>query len=240
MFGVYFKKIGFLCVFIFYNLLIHAQSKSNQLWTDFTVNKPLANRFTFDCEVSYRTTLKNSEKWHSFSFIPKIEKAVGNHWDILFYLASINTLQQTSDNTWEIRPAVGARYRFSLLRKLQVRLLARLEFRNQYTLETSIWSNDFRSRFRVEETYFLNGESYAENHLWYLLSDVEFLLTIDKEIQERFSNRMLLRLGLGYKLSDRWRFESFYTYQYAVNTINGEFSNEDEDIIRLRFRYYFD
>jgi hypothetical protein len=27
-------------------------------------NPILANGFTFDCELSYRTTLKNCEKWH--------------------------------------------------------------------------------------------------------------------------------------------------------------------------------
>jgi hypothetical protein len=156
----------------------------------------------------------------------------------LFYVGSINTLQQTGDNTWEIRPGLGIRFHFVPLTKLQVRILARVESRNQYTFETGFWSHDWRTRYRLEETYFINGKSFATNHLWYILSDLELFFTLDKEIQERFSNRMLLRLGLGYKLSDRWRFESIYTYQYSKNTIDAEFSNEDDNILRLRFRYY--
>jgi hypothetical protein len=233
------KKICFISILVFFNIRSHAQTTSNQLWTDFTANKSLPNKFSFDCDLSYRTILNNSNKWHSFNIIPKIEKSLGNHWDLLFYVGSINTLQQTGDNTWEIRPALGVRFRFTPIRKLQVRLLARLEFRNQYTFETNSWTNDLRSRFRIEETYFINGTSYAANHLWYILSDAELFLTLDKELQERFSNQILIRLGLGYKLNSNWRFESIYTYQYAKNTIDGEFSNENEGIIRLRFRYYF-
>ena len=231
-------KFFFTGAFIFATLLSKAQTSSTQLWTDFTINKPLQNRFSFDCEISYRTTLNNSDKWHSVNILPRIEKSLGNHWDLLFYVGSINTLQQTGDNSWEIRPGLGVRFHFEPITKLQVRILARVESRNQYTFETSLWSHDWRTRYRLEETYFINGKSFATNHLWYILSDLEFFFTLDKEIQERFSNRMLLRLGLGYKLSDRWRFESIYTYQYSKNTIDGEFSNEDDNILRLRFRYY--
>lgn len=231
-------KFLFTGTFVLTTLFLAAQTKSTQLWTDFTVNKSLSNNFTFDCEVSYRTVLNNSDKWHSFNIIPRIEKSLGNHWDLLLYVGSINTLQQTGDNTWEIRPGLGVRFHFVPVTKLQVRVLGRIELRNQYTFETSLWSHDLRSRYRLEETYFINGESFAKNHLWYLLSDLELFLTLDKELQERFSNRMLFRLGSGYKLSDRWRFEAIYTYQYSKNTIDGEFSNEDDNILRLRFRYY--
>lgn len=231
-------KFFFAGVFISSSLFLKAQSTSNQLWTDFTINKALQNKFSFDCELSYRTILNSSDKWHSYNIAPKIEKSLGNHWDIMMYAASINTLQQAKDNTWEIRPGLGVRFHFLPITKLLVRILGRLELRNQYTFESASWTHDLRSRYRLEEIYFINGASFANNHLWYIFSDLELFLTLDKELQERFSNRMLLRLGTGYKLSDHWRFETIYTYQYSKNTIDGEFSNEDDNIIRLRFRYY--
>jgi hypothetical protein len=180
----------------------------------------------------------SSDKWHSFNIIPKIEKSLNRHWDLLLYIGSINTLQQLAYNTWEVRPGLGVRFRFTPLGKLQIRILARLELRNQYTFETNTWSQDLRSRFRLEEIYFINGNSFAKNRLWYILSDLEFFLTVDREIEQRYSNRTLFRLGLGYKLNDRWRFETIYTYQYSKNTIDEEFSKEDENILRLRFKYY--
>jgi Protein of unknown function (DUF2490) len=230
----YFCRIGiFMCT----TSCSFAQTKSTQLWTDFTINKMLQKGYSFDCEFSYRTNVGDADKWHSLNITPKIEKALDKHLDLMFYMGSINTLQQAGDNTWELRPSLGVRYHFMPFNKLMLRVLVRFELRNQYNIDSSIWSHDLRSRFRLEGTYFVNGHSYADNHLWYLLSDLEFFTTVDKELQERYSNRSLLRLGLGYKLSEAWRFESILTYQYSKNTIDGEFSNEDEGIVRLRFRY---
>ena len=72
----------------------------------------------------------------------------------MFYLGSIYTFQQENDNTWELRPSIGLRYHFYLLPKLVTRILARLEWRNQYTIETKTTNQDLRSRFRLEEIYF--------------------------------------------------------------------------------------
>lgn len=226
-------------IIIFANIHLYAQNNSTQLWNDFTVYKTLQNRFSFDCELSYRTNLGNTDKWHSINITPKIEKALGNHWDLLFYIGSINTLQEQNYNTWELRPSLGIRFHFTPVRKLLVRILGRIELRNQYTFESKTWDVNFRTRYRLEEIYFINGESFEKNKLWYLFSDVELFYSLDKVLEERYSDRLLLRLGAGYKFSDRWRFETIYTYQFSKNTITGEFGKDDEGILRLRARYYF-
>ncbi len=231
------KHFYFFWIIIFVNTHLFAQNNSTQLWSDFTVTKPLQNRFSFDCEVSYRTSLNNND-WRSLNITPKVEKSLGKHWDLLLYLGSINTLQQQDYNTWELRPSLGARFHFTPVKKLLVRILGRFEFRNQYTFEVNTWDFNFRTRYRLEEIYFINGESFEKNKLWYLLSDLELFFSTDKELEERYSDRLLFRLGLGYKLSDRWRFETIYTYQYSKNTITGEFGKDDEGILRLRVRYY--
>lgn len=216
-----------------------AQEKSTQLWTDFTLNVPLSKGYNFDTEFGYRTNISQSGKWHSANIIPKIEKSISKHLDILFYLASINTFQQENFNTWEIRPSFGLRYHFNLFPKLLTRILARFEWRNQYTLETDETSQDLRSRFRLEEIYFINGRSFADNKLWYALTDFEVFYTLDKELQERYSNKSFLRGGIGYQPTLRWRYEVIYTFQFSRNTIEGEFSKEQEGILRLKAKYYF-
>ena len=228
----------FTGIFFLTTIQLNTQNKSTQLWTDFVLNVPMKKGYSFDNEFSYRTNLSNSGKWHSINIIPKIEKSLNGHWDVMFYLGSINTLQQEDYNTWEIRPAIGVRYHFTLFPKLLLRILGRFELRNLYTIETGVWEEDARSRFRLEEIYFIHGKSFLNNHLWYVFSDLEFFTTIDKEVQERYSNRSQIRLGVGYKLSYSWRYECIYTYQFSKNTIDGEFSNEQEGILRLRFKYY--
>ena len=234
-----FKYFCFIVWVILSNIHLQAQDKSVQLWNDFTIYKPFPKRFSFDCEISYRTNLGNSDKWHSVNVMPKLEKSLGKHWDILFYVGSVNTLQQQNYNTWELRPGLGLRFHFMPFRKLLIRMLGRIELRNQYTFEDKTWDVSFRTRYRLEEIYFINAESFEKPNVWYLLSDVELFYSIDKALEERYSDRLLLRLGAGYKLSDRWRFETIYTYQFSKNTISGEFSKDDEGILRLRARYYF-
>ncbi len=234
------KKVPFfVSVFLSLSMLSFSQGNSAQLWTDFTIAVPLKKGYSFDNEISYRTNIGNSSKWHSIVIIPKVEKELTRHLDALFYLGSINTFQQEDYNTWEIRTGIGLRYHFKPFSKMILRALARFEWRNQFTTETWDLNSDLRSRFRLEGTYFINGNSFEYNHLYYLLSDYEIFYTVDKDLQERYSNRALLRAGLGYKLNDYWRFEGIYTFQYSKNTIEGELAKEQEDIIRLRFRYYF-
>ena len=233
------KVLLLICFLQFISKLSQAQGTSNQLWTDFTIAVPLKNGYSFDNEISYRTNLRNENKWHSINIIPKVEKTLSNHFDAMFYMGSINTFQQQDYNTWEIRTSIGLRYHFNPFPKLVLRILARLEWRNQFTTETWDLTSDLRTRFRLEGTYFINGHSFADNKVFYLLSDFEIFYTLDKDLQERYSNRSLLRAGLGYKLNDYWRFEGIYTFQFSRNTIDGEFAKEQEGIIRLRFRYYF-
>jgi Protein of unknown function (DUF2490) len=217
----------------------NAQEKSTQLWTDFSLNAPLSKGYSFDNEFGYRTNIGNSSKWQSVNIIPKIEKSLTKHIDVMFYLGCIYTFQQENYNTWELRPSVGIRYHFNPFPKLITRVLARFEWRNQYTIESGESSKDLRSRFRLEEIYFLNGKSFADNKLWYALTDFEIFYTLDTELQERYSNQYYLRFGFGYSPNNRWRYECIYTFQFSKNTIEGEFSKEQEGILRLRARYYF-
>ena len=109
----------------------------------------------------------------------------------MVYLGFIYTIQQENYNTWEFRPSAGMRYSFRLLPKLVTRILARFEWRNQYTIESRETSQDLRSRFRLEEIYFINGKSFADNNLWYALSDFEIFYTLDAELQETIFRSIL-------------------------------------------------
>jgi Protein of unknown function (DUF2490) len=228
-----------LGIILLYPTISKAQEKSTQLWTDFTLNVPLSKGYSFDNEFAYRTNIGNASKWQSVNIIPKFEKSLTNHIDVMLYLGCIYTFQQENYNTWELRPSAGVRYHFKLFPKLLTRILARFEWRNQYTIESGETSQDLRSRFRLEEIYFINGKSFADNKLWYALTDFEIFYTLDTELQERYSNQYYLRFGIGYKPNSRWRYECIYTFQFSKNTIESEFSKEQEGILRLRARYYF-
>jgi hypothetical protein len=79
-----------------------AQEKSTQIWTDFSLNVPLSKGYSFDNEFAYRTNVGNTSKWQSVNIIPKFEKSLTKHFDILVYLGYIYTIQQENYNTWEL------------------------------------------------------------------------------------------------------------------------------------------
>ena len=227
--------IGFM---ICLNTPTIAQSTTTQLWTDFTVNIPLNRGYTFANEFAYRTALNKNTGWFSLNLTPEIEKSINRKLDVVFFMGYTYTDQQVNDNTWEINPAIGFRYHFTPGKKVLLRLFARLEQRNQYTIETELLDHDFRTRLRLESIIFMNGKSFAENHIWYTLLDAEAFWTTDQEYQERYSNRFRIRSGAGYKINGNWRVEGIFSYQFSKNTIEGEISDNQQEIIRLRIKYF--
>jgi len=215
-----------------------AQEASTQLWTDFTQNLKLKKEYTFDNEISYRTVLSDVDKWRSLIIQPGMSKALGKRWDMMAYLGLIGTLEQATYNTYEIRPGLGVMYKIKIKGKFLMGILGRVELREQYTDKTDSWKESFRSRFRLDETYLINGESYEKNHFWYSWLDQEAFVVLDEGLKERYSNELMLRAGLGYKIN-RWRYEVIYAYQLSKNTIDKEFALDNVGIIRLRLRYYF-
>ncbi|WCT14939.1 DUF2490 domain-containing protein [Mucilaginibacter jinjuensis] len=216
-----------------------AQSSTFQLWTDFTQNLRLNKGYTLDNEISYRTIFGNDTKWRSLNLTPKITKSLGDHWDIMFYMGFIATRQEADYNTRELRPGIGAKYYLKPTQRLTLGLLTRLESREEYTTEVSTWKESMRSRFRLEQNYLFNRKSMADNHVWYGLADQEFYLTLGKSVQEKYSNQVMIRVGVGYKPNNHWRYEAVNAYQFSRNTIDGEFGYANNQILRLRCRYYF-
>jgi hypothetical protein len=237
--------LKFIWLYIYTGLLIfvsieaHAQNQASQLWLDFTQDAKLKNGYSFDNQFSYRTILDNADKWRSFRTRPEIEKSLTGRLDVMAYLNLIYTQQQEDYNTFEIRPGLGVRYHIDPLKKLTLRLLARLEFRNQYTAHIDSWDQSFRTRFRFEQSYLISGKSFSENHFWYAIADQEIFSQLAKDVEERYSDELVLRLGLGWKQNSRWRYECIYAYELSKNTIDAEFGHQTGGIIRLRGRYYF-
>jgi predicted porin len=62
-----------------------------------------------------------------------------------------------------------------------------------------------------------------EDGFIYATSFVEFFYQDDNNVKERYAQRYWIRLGLGYKLNQNWRFEVLYNRQDSKSTINTSF-----------------
>ena len=190
-----------------------AQSTNEQLWFEYMLNYPFANSFNLENAFSYSTLINNS-RWQAFDYSLTTEWSLGPHIDLIAQGVLSYTNQTESYNTVELRPVLGTRFYFTPNKRIQTRLLLRVEQRNFKNLDTQEWENSIRPRIRAEVIIPINQDSYFKDNLWYAIVDAEALF-VDKDVEERFANRFRLRVGAGYRLNYSLRFEFIYMNQQS-------------------------
>ncbi|MCF1753367.1 DUF2490 domain-containing protein [Mariniradius sediminis] len=216
---------------------VHGQESSKQIWNEYMFNIPFAKVYNVELAANYSTVL-GAPKWRSFEFQATPEWTISKHVDLMGGFLLGNTFQNETTNTVELRGMLGTRIHFTPQKRILTRLLVRFEQRNQRDQESAQWENSQRSRIRAETIVPINKKSmFAGNQLWYGMLDAEYFLVFDQDLEERFANRFRLRAGLGYRLSNSFRFEFVYTIQQSKNTIDGNFNNTD-NIFRFRVKQF--
>jgi len=212
-----------------------AQSVNEQLWYEYMVNYPFANSFNLEQAFTY-STLLNTPRWRAYDYSAALEWSINQNVDLIGQAVVSYTNQTESYNTLELRPIVGTRLYFTPNKRIQTRLLIRLEQRNFQDLETKEWSQVVRPRVRGEMIIPINRKSIYEDKLWYAVTDFEWLYNIE-DVEERFANRFRWRIGGGYRLTYNMRFEFLYMLQLSKNQIGEEFDTSD-NIFRFRVKQY--
>ena len=199
------------------------------------LNYPFANSFNLENALTY-STLIGTPKWGALDYSATVEWSATNHIDIIAQTILSYTNQTESSNTFELRPVLGTRLYFTPNKRIQTRLLVRLEQRNFKNLETKEWDQVYRPRARGEVIIPINKDSYFVDKLWYAITDVEWLFISDN-VEERFANRFRWRIGAGYRLSYNLRFEFLYMLQLSKNAIEDNYESSD-NIFRFRVKQY--
>jgi len=212
-----------------------ASAQNTQIWNEYMLNYPFANSWNLENAFTY-STLVGTPKWRAYDYSATLEYSISNHIDLMAQGIISYTNQTDGYNTLELRPILGTRLYFTPNKRIQTRLLLRLEQRNFKNLETKEWSQVFRPRARAEAIIPLNKKSYFEDKLWYAITDVELLFT-NQDVEERFANRFRWRIGAGYRLSYNLRFEFLYMLQESRNTLEADFETSD-NIFRFRVKQY--
>ena len=227
-------KVFLSLTFSFAFSAVQAQT-TQQLWFEYMLNYPFANSYNLENAFTY-STVTGQPKWRAFDYNATVEYSLTQNVDLLGAGLVSYTQQTESENTLELRPQLGTKIHFTPNRRIQTRLLLRLEQRNFKNLETNNWEQVMRPRIRGEVIIPINQNSIYRDNLWYAMIDAEYLFT-DKDVQERFANRFRLRIGAGYRLSYSLRFELLYMYQQSRDGIDESFSSSD-NILRIRFKQY--
>jgi Protein of unknown function (DUF2490) len=208
---------------------------STQTWYEYMLNYSFANSFNLENAFTYSTVI-GQPKWRSLEYNGTLEYSISPHFDLLGAGLISYTAQTETYNTLELRPMVGTRIFFTPTKRIQARLLLRLEDRNIQHLDTKEWENSIRPRVRAEMIIPISQDSYFKDNLWYGITDVEAMFTSD-DVKERFANRFRFRIGVGYRLNYSLRFELMYMNQESRDGLD-ESLTSTENVIRFRFKHF--
>lgn len=231
------RKVCYLIIVIAACHQADAQHKQ-QLWLDYQIDYPFANRYLFEAVASYQTLLSNDDKWRSISLTTTFESLIFNFLDVTADLPLAYTLQKEGSSSYEVAPIVGLRFYITQSRRVDTRVLLRYQSRLFRQVEQDDWDVSNRTRIKAEAYFCVNGPNLFTDNLWYLALDYEEFIVLDQQLQERYANRRRAKIGLNYRLNYRHRFDVSYTFQSSKNEIDGEFVTTD-GVIQLRYRMFF-
>ena len=228
--------IYWLLVFIvvLVNTELMAQKVTNeQLWFDSQFAVSFANSYVFDTEVSYQTLLSNQDKWRCFQLTPTIQRNLSPKFDASFSTLFSFTHQSSSYNTFETRFTPALKYIISANGRIESR--AGLKYDLRYlNSEGQELQTSSRVRLSLEFLIPINKKTYYEDNLYYAIVDAELFYVVDENLKERYANLRKARLGLGYRLNYRNRFEAIYQFHESRTTIDQPYDTQD-NIFRLRY-----
>jgi hypothetical protein len=211
--------------------------QGQQVWLDYQLDYPFANQYLFEAGASYQTNYADQSKWRNFTLTPTFEWQSFEFLDVIATVPVSFTAQTETYNSFELDPSLGARYHVTQNKRITSQIVFKIEERILRNAETQAWEYSNRARLKGEILISLNGPNLFQDNLWWAILDYEEFFVTDKQLDERFANRRRGRLGLGYRLNYRNRFELIYTLQSSRDEINGDFDRLD-NVLQFRYKMY--
>lgn len=223
-----------LCVTGFSPLMAQ---QHEQLWLDYQISYPFANKYLIEVTPSYQTVLSKENKWRSLGMSATFEYTLFTRMDLTLEVPFAYTLQKEGTESWEVSPLLGTRLHITQNRRIDTRLVLRYQQRYFKQIEDNDWDISNRTRIRGEAYVCINGPNLFTDNLWYTILDYEEFIVLDKQLDERFANRRRARTGIAYRLNYKHRFELTYTWQSSRNEIEGDFVSNDH-VIQFKYKLY--
>jgi hypothetical protein len=229
-------KVWCVLILMTCNTLVCAQHKE-QLWLDYQIDYPFANRYLLEVAANYQTLLSKDDKWRSIGLTTTFESLIFTFLDVTADLPIAYTLQKEGSNSFELAPIVGLRFYITQNKRIDTRVLIRYQQRYFRQVEQNDWDISNRTRLKAEAYICLNGPNLFTDNLWYLALDYEEFIVLDQQLDERYANRRRAKMGLNYRLNYKHRFDISYTLQSSRNEIGGDFISNDS-VIQFRYRLF--
>ena len=193
--------------------------------------------WALNTDAYYRTVVSGADDLTSVGIRPELQHNFG----FIDAVGGAN-VRFNSDalglNYWELRPHLGIRFIGSPFSRLELRSYTRLEYREALYTDSDSTDSQLRFRTRVEAKALVNGQTFSSDGTWFVQGDIEAFADLTDAVEERFADRLRLRLGVEYRQSYGWRFEGFLGYQISRNTQTSGVTSSDF-FLRLRVKHFF-
>ncbi len=227
-----------------------ASGAARQAWANLTLGKTVNEKTYLEFDIEPKIQVTSGEEWHNVDFTPLLEY-YPSAWIDLTAEATVGvTRQHDGLDTLEATPRIGARFHFFEhgvrgtklerlpLRRLGVSTLVRLEWRNFYYSDDRSDGHEWRGRLRLESKLALNRAELGADKTLYAIADVEYYAPLSDDIDERYVNKLRLRLGLGYRISPTTRLELLYIRDWNRES-SAASSQLDTEALDLRVKLFF-
>ena len=188
-----------------------------QVWANFTFDWVKSHRVTIAINAEPKVLVSvpaGDPGWATLDVTPSLEYSRGQWFDIVGELCAGRTKQTDDLDSTEVTPRIG--FRLHVLsnlrgdrlkerqpkRRLVIRDLMRIEWRNLYYSTDKPDSSTVRFRNRLEMLWPINRQRMTDNGASYSITDWEWFVPIG-DPSERFANKQRIRAGLGYRAESR-------------------------------------
>jgi hypothetical protein len=228
---------------------------SKQIWANLILSRPKSEKLYLEYDIEGARQVSGGEPWKYLYGTGLVEYYPSGYFDLTGEVSTGFTRQSREEDSFEATVRLGVRFHLlsqifnsSLVKeirpermsgkKLGISFLSRIERRKFWYSGDRPSFDDLRWRNRLEFKFALNEPSLANDGVWYLMADGEYFTPIgDDKAPERFATKYRLRLGLGYRLSYKWRFEVVVMRDEAKETLEDEIE-VDAYMLDLRLKWF--
>lgn len=225
-----------------------------QVWLNVTPGWSLGEHAYWELDAEPKWQVSGGEEWRNLDLTPVVEYYPVDWLDLSAEATIGRTHQRDGLDTVEVTERLGVRLRLfgkivahrrSLgrehlpLRRVDVSTLVRLEQRNFFYSDATPDSHSWRARLRVEGKLALNHSRLAQDRTLYAVGDVEYFQPVGEEVEERYVNKMRVRLGLGYRPSARTRLEAIWIRDWNRDSPEAYYAGQDTQAVDLRWKLFF-
>jgi hypothetical protein len=254
------RRYGTACWLILFALIalpaMAEEDVSIQPWLSFVLGRQQSDHLYMEVEIQPKGQISGGEQWRNID-VTWMMQTYPNPWiSPTFELVTGLTKQTETENSYELTPKFGLR--FHLITQVAKRTIytnkrwvqwlphgrfyfaswLRLENRNFFYSGDQADSHEWRFRIRPEFKVAINNPSLGDDKTFFGRGDIEFFIPLSDDIPERFTNKIRLRLGPGYRFNHRSKIELLCMFdENRESSLEG--LNADAFMLDLRLTLFF-